>query len=490
MKTYSPTRRHPWDARKAAHLLNRAGFGGPPAEVERLVEMGFEKAVDSLLNFEATPDNCSEPEWGVNPPEELAWPDRYGAKVRNLAGKERFDDGQRIQSLRNQIGQKLKEWWLDRMCRTNRPFQEKMTLFWHGHFVSSLADGMNSYWLYRQIDLYRRFATGNFKEMTLEVSRDPAMLRYLDNDRNIARRPNENYARELMELFTLGIGNYTEQDIKESARAFSGWTRRDTRFVFDAVNHDYGTKTFLGRTGNFDGTDIVDIIFEQPAVATFMARKLWKFYASQEPDKKLIEELAHVFRNANYEIKPLVRAIFTCDEFYSDRVIAAQVKGPLELAVGAIRALNIRETRLPVVLSYTRQMGQDLLAPPNVKGWDGGPLWINTTTLFVRYNFARFVVNEGAIDTPAGGKPRPVPAKIDSIIDRSRITTAEEAVDRICRALLPTQPLHPQRAELVDYLHTGPTGEKEPFNPAAPDAEARLRAVIYIIMSSPAYQVC
>jgi uncharacterized protein (DUF1800 family) len=368
-----------------------------------------------------------------------------------------------------------------------------MVLFWHGHFTSSLNDGLNSYWMYLQNALFRRLATGNFKQLTLEVSKDPAMLRYLDNDRNRKQHPNENYARELMELFTLGIGNYTEDDIKQSARAFSGWTRRDSEFVFKPFDHDYGAKTFLGRTGNFDATDIIDIIFEQPAVATFMARKLWRFFASEDPEPRLIEQLAEVFRKNHYELKPLMRAIFTAEAFYSPGVMRTHVKSPIELAVGIIRTLKLESPRHDTVLSLCRQMGQDLLSPPNVKGWDGGKLWVNTTTLFVRYNLARLLVNEGALVAPPptakdkSPRARQGPVDIDRILDRSQLQSPEEVVDRLSWALLYDKLPKEQRAELIAFLTAGLKEAR--FDPTTPEAEAKMRALTYILMSSTAYQL-
>ena len=487
LKTYTPSASNPWDERKAAHLLNRAGFGGPPDEVAALAQLGFEKAIDRLLNYESITDYYPTPDWVNNPPEELAWPDKVGAKDAALPARERQEKGYRVQAVRSDLGNKFKAWWLKRLCVTPRPFQEKMTLFWHGHLVSSLADGMNPYWMFRQIDLYRRLATGNFKTLALEVSRDACMLRYLDNDRNKRKHPNENYARELMELFTMGIGNYTEDDIKQSARAFSGWTRRDSEFVFQPFEHDYDEKTFLGRTGKFDGSDIVNIIFEQPCVARFIATKLWKFFINDTPEPETVEQFAQVFRDAKYELKPLLRAIFTSETFYSEKAIRAQIKSPIQLAVGAIRALKIENPNLQPLLSLLRQMGQDILNPPNVKGWDGGPLWVNTTTLLVRYNFARFILNDGALQEAEASRPRSYPPKLEHLLSGAK--TADDAVDRLALTLLGERLSGEKRAALVNLLNTGPAGP-DPFNPAAQGAAARLRSLAYLIASTPNFQLC
>lgn len=483
LKTYSPSAKNPWNDRKAMHLLNRAGFGGPPDEVAALTQLGFEKAVDHLLNYEEIPDYYPTPDWVLNPPEELGWPDKVAIKDATLPSKERQEKGQRVQTVRGDLGNRMKIWWLKRLCVTTRPFQEKMTLFWHGHLVSSLADGMNPFWEYRQIDLYRRLATGNFKTLALEVSRDACMLRYLDNDRNKRKHPNENYARELMELFTMGIGNYTEDDIKQSARAFSGWTRRDSEFRFSPFEHDYDTKTFLGRSGNFDAKDIIDIIFEQPCVGRFIATKLWKFFINDEPEPELIEQFAQVFRDSKYELKPLLRAIFTSEVFYSDRAIRAQIKSPIQLAVSAIRVLKIENPNIAPLTGLLRQMGQDILNPPNVKGWDGGPLWVNTTTLLSRYNFARFILNEGALLDAESSRARAYPPKLDHLLGHAR--SAEEAVDRFAQVLLGETLTAEKRRALVNVLNTDKV-----FDPAGADAANKLRSLSYLIASTPNFQLC
>lgn len=483
INTYAPSAKNPWDDRKAAHLLNRAGFGGPPDEVAALARLGFEKAVDRLLDYENIPDYYPTPDWVLSPPEDLAWPDKVAIKDAPLPSKERQEKGQRVQTVRGDLGNRMKVWWLKRLCVTERPFQEKMTLFWHGHLVSSLGDGMNPYWLFRQIDLYRRLATGNFKTFAIEVSKDACMLRYLDNDRNKRKHPNENYARELMELFTMGIGNYTEDDIKQSARAFSGWTRRDSDFQFSPFEHDYGDKTFLGQTGNFDGADIVNIIFEQPCVGRFIATKLWKFFVNDQPEPEAIEYFAQVFRDAKYELKPLVRAIFTSDVFYSDRVIGTQIKSPIQLAVSAIRALKIENPNIAPLTGLLRQMGQDILNPPNVKGWDGGPLWINTTTLLARYNFARFILNEGALIDAESARARAFPPRLDHLF--AGVRTADEAVDRLSRTLLGEPLTGEKRSVLISLLNNG-----KPFDPTASDATTKLRSLSYLMASTPNFQLC
>src|SRR3990172_9529386 len=270
LRKFQPTPANPWNRIKAAHLLNRAGFGGTPEQVTRLASMRFEAAVDELLNYEQTSD-ATFPEVDFSGLREI-----YAALLR--LRRERADE-RTLRELANQINrlnnlkfQELRANWIGRMVQTGRPLLEKMVLFWHGLLVSGFPDTRVAEHMAIQLDLFRRMATGNFKELVLAISRDPAMLSYLDNNSNRKGRPNENYARELLELFTMGIGNYAEQDIKEAARAFTGWTFAGNEFAFRRNEHDEGLKTFLGRTGSWDGTDIINIVFEQPATARVLPR--------------------------------------------------------------------------------------------------------------------------------------------------------------------------------------------------------------------------
>lgn len=288
-----------WDYSTATHLLNRAGFGGNSQDIQTLVALGPQKAVESLLNFSATKDLLPALEFG-----ELSGPiiprgggggakklqdlrDR-GEMLRELSPEQK----RALVNLRQVASrgklEEMKLWWLDRMVRTPRPLEEKMTLFWHGLFVSSAVSIKESHLLYQQNLLLRKHALGNFKTLTLEISQDPAMLEYLNNNQNKKARSNENYARELMELFTLGIGNYTEQDIKESARAFTGWTNAGNRFLFNPQEHDDGVKNFLGHRGNFDGADIINIIFDQPAAVSFQRPEAYQWFAgNKNVDKRM-----------------------------------------------------------------------------------------------------------------------------------------------------------------------------------------------------------
>ncbi len=274
---------------------------------------------------------------------------------------------------------------------------ERMVLFWHGHFANQYSTVQVPQYMYKQNALFRRHATGNFKELVRQVTIDPAMLIYLDGVRNRLGSPNENYARELMELFTIGIGNYTQLDIQNAARALTGWQVSGFEPVFTPSRHDNGIKTFMGQSGNFDAFDIIDIIFQQPATATFICRKLYKYFVYEVPDETVVNQMATIFRNGNYEIAPVLDALFKSAHFFSPLNFSAEITSPIEKMVGAIRQLNITVSPTSTVVpSFIRNsmnnMGQNLFEPPNVAGWPGYRLWISTTTLLLRNAYTDAIV--------------------------------------------------------------------------------------------------
>jgi uncharacterized protein (DUF1800 family) len=378
-----------WGVEQAAHLLRRAGFGGTPEQIAFLAQLGRDRAVDYLVDYDAIEYTVPRPAIVANPPRA---PDGYRPADREerqrLAGQIKRIEGLGLRE--------ISAWWIQRMVGSPRPLEEKMVLFWHGHFTSGFREVKRSSMLGRQNEMFRRNATGNYRELLLDVSRDPAMLIYLNNNQNIDRKPNENYARELLELFTLGEGAYSEADIKAAARAFTGWSvdpRGAGRFVFSGRRHDWDEKTFLGETGHFDGTDIIDIVLKQPVAAEHLIRRLWLFMAGRDAPAEVVARLAPVFRERGYEIKPLLRAMLRLDAFYRDDVMFQQVRSPADLIVGTMRALEIAPEDCAAMSAAMRLMGQELFQPPNVKGWDGGLTWINTATLFNRYNLLGYMVH-------------------------------------------------------------------------------------------------
>ena len=290
----------------------------------------------------------------------------------------------------------LKYWWLRRMANGPRPLQEKMTLFWHGHFATSMEKVRDAYLMWMQNDTFRKQATGNWQQLLVATAKDPAMLVWLDQALSRKEHPNENFAREVMELFTLGEGHYTEKDITEAARAYTGWAydRPNQEFIERPRTHDTGTKTFLGKTGNLRGEDVLETIVAQPQAARFISQKdCGTFSPSDDPSDELITALADMFRNSGNNFKPLLTAMFRSEEFYADSVVRTnQVKSPVQWLVGSVRVL---ERDLPgpfICYGLTRNLGQVLFAPPNVKGWDGGLSWITTNNLLARYNEAAILV--------------------------------------------------------------------------------------------------
>lgn len=396
-----------WDEVRARHLLNRAGFGVPVSAVRRLAAMPPDRAVAAFVDYETTPDT-------LPPPDDLPETPDFRTLRRTMEG---MSEQERQALRRKRMGedraaiQGLQRWWLERMCRSQRPLEEKMTLFWHGHFVTSAEKVRDPRQNLEMNRVLRAHATGGFRSLLGAVARCPAMLRYLDNMQSTRARPNENWARELLELFTLGIGNYTEEDIRAAARAFTGWTVRDGAFHFNERQHDPGTKTFLGRTGPLGGDDVMDRILEQPACARHLCGRLWRFFAHDEPEPEIVEGLAATLREGGHQMKPVLRRLFSSRAFFSDRVMFSQIKSPAQLTVNLHVLLDVPLPEQPPVAQLAmRAMGQDLLYPPNVKGWDGGRAWINTDTLLVRANYAGHLVSGTAPSLGGRGAGRPAAA--------------------------------------------------------------------------------
>lgn len=483
----------PWNQRLAAHLLRRAGFGGSPDDVSRLARLSARDAVDSLVLFPADTGLADRPEdlpdpaelvrtlldinGGAKPPELLP-PAQPGQAAQSPDGASSIPAlrAAAISRYRGLANISLQRWWLGRMLHTSAPLQEKMTLFWHGHFTSEFAaKGTSPNDMLVQNQLLRRYALGNVRELTQAVARDPAMLKYLDNARNQKAHPNENFARELMELFTLGIGNYTEADIRESARAFTGWTLRKggAEFYEDDRQHDSGLKTFLGRTGNFDGGDIIDIIFQQPAAPRWFARKLLAFFVYDEPEPALVDRVAALIRKNDFALKPVLSTLLRSNVFFSERAYRALVKSPVEFVIGAYALFGIAEVA-PVTLAVLRRMGQVILHPPSVKGWDGGMTWLNSQTLITRENFASALMaspamaGQGWLGDAAAMNPRDVASRLVSTILQGDASAV--AYER-----------------LVAYLsgtHATATGTF-----SGETLQERVRSAAYLAMATPAYQL-
>lgn len=378
-----------WNYEFAAHLLERAGFGGTPEEIQALAAMTPAQAVARLVRFQGTDASQLPPfeHSGIHDPGLEPFPPSRPAvtalakeKGEALGIQVKASGNRRLQPIVNEFFYWLRAsvletnrvayWWANRMLVTPRPLQEKMALFWHGHFASNEAKVRDYRKLLRQLELFEQHGTGNFRELTLAVAQDPAMLSFLDAGVNVKGASNENFAREIMELFTMGPGNYTEKDIREGARAFTGWNYVDLQFVVNKDQHDDGEKVFLGKTGRFDGADVIDIIMQQPVTAEFIAGKIYRFFVRQELSPELQRQLGLVLRQSKYEIAPLLERIFLSRDFYSTASVGTRIKSPVELAISTYRKLGLKSVPgVPDFNLATGALGQQLFSPPTVAGW-------------------------------------------------------------------------------------------------------------------------
>ena len=374
---------------ECVHLLDRTSFGVERASLDAcLDDPSYERSVERLLQSSSASTEELLPECA----REILRPHK---RLRELNATEL----KAFRQLRQKRFRQTKLWWIRQLLKTGNPFRERMVLFWHNHFTSSLKKVGQPKLILRQNQLFRRYALGNFRLLLHAIVEDPAMLVYLDNRANRKRHPNENLARELLELFTLGEGHYREADVKALARALTGYTLdRQMHFRFNRRIHDTNPKAFLGQRGNFDAHQAVEIILEQNATARFIVGKLWKAFVGPEPEAGEIRRLAEIFRNSGYEMKPLLEAMFRSRPFTDPARYGTMVKSPLELVVGTLRSFGRKDFDPRIVLQYSRRLGQDPFDPPNVKGWEGGDAWIDANTLLIRKEFlARLIRGKGKL---------------------------------------------------------------------------------------------
>lgn len=487
-----------WDRAAAEHLLRRAGFGGSPEEIDRLAALGLDAAVDHLVDYHLIPYDAPPPEL-----ESLVAAPVDRAALRRMSAEERQQYVRGRRRAERQAHRVVREWWLERMLHSPRPLQEKLTLFWHGHFTSGAREVRRAEFMLQQNVFLRTHAVDDFRELLLGISRDPAMLIYLDNARNTKQQPNENYARELLELFTLGEGHYAESDIKAAARAFTGWTLDGDHFRFRPRLHDDGVKSFLGRIGPLDGEDVIDVILTQKQCARFLATKLLEFFCTPAPDRRFVERLAAEIRQEDYKLRPALKTLFKSQGFYDADVRGSLIKSPVELLIGTARQLQVPIEDLPLAERALAALGQELMQPPNVKGWDGGEKWINTAALLGRYNVVSVLLD--------GAAPRPQ-RKLEELNDeevaeagmhgppaRSRESAAydprpelratglrepEEIVTFYLEHLLATPLDDVRQALLVQYLQEG-----GPLEVTSDEGARRVRTLVQLICSTPEYQM-
>ena len=476
---------------QARHLLNRAGFGGSAEQIKSLEEMGLRKAVDYLVDYDKI-DIADLPQAEVDP-DIIQPPTRDQRRQMRQARRDdneqarrniRMERQRRQQTDRQQM-ESLTRWWLERMIMTPRPLEEKLVLLWHCHFATSNRTVRDSYLMYRQNTLFRKYARDSFTKLANGIIHDPAMIRFLDNHNNRKRKPNENLARELMELFTLGEGNYKEQDIKQGAAALTGYTFHDNEFFFDQNQHDDGTKSILGHKGRFDGDDFVRLLLGRKACAEFVSYKLYKHFVADLDLKtgpgaqSVIKRMARYLRAKRYNLAPVLKKLFKSRHFYDPHVMGNKIKSPVQLVVGSIRALQTPPRDLALLVDAVGTMGQQLFAPPSVAGWPGGRSWINTSTLFIRQNANTYLLT-GKL--PSHGRWERSQIEYDPIIlVKDHIASGPDQVLDHLMAVLLGPNIHSQRREpVLSILNDG----------GGPITRDRLIGALLLITSMPEYQLC
>ncbi|HWG44897.1 MAG TPA: DUF1800 domain-containing protein [Gemmataceae bacterium] len=492
-QAWQPDERRHWDRKWAGHLYRRAGFGATLDELRAAERRGPQATIDLLLK--------GEPECDELMPA-LVTAGQYTADANQPAA--------------------LRGWWLYCMLHSGHPLREKLTLFWHNHFATSIAKVHSTKEMFNQNKLLREHALGKFGPFLLAMSKDAAMIHWLDSNSNIKGKANENYAREVMELFSLGVGHYQEKDIREAARAFTGWhTDSDGfGFAFNARLHDDGVKTVLGQTGNWNGDDVVRIILKQPATAQFLVRKLYRFYVSEthEVPDSFLEPLAESFRKSDYDIAALLRTMLSSRHFFSDYAFRQRIKNPVEYVLGAVRSVYREydpkdKDHQPLtqqdLVRRIDEMGQLLFAPPNVKGWRGAKAWLNTSTVLSRDNFAQalamgtlwgggngndVVLSKFAVRPPdavptAPSKPadkpeesaRPKAFDPARVIHEEKVTSGKDIVRVLLDVYLPGGVRPASEAKLIAFVEAG--------HPKGAALDRRVRETVHAILTMPEYQL-
>lgn len=486
-----------WSLAEAAHLLNRAGFGGGPVEIERVHAMGRKGAVEWLVE----PDEVTElPEW-ARPEATRERLEALAARQRELreriagldaaaADRARRESNQALQREQRARLAAAQGWWFRRMLRTGAPLREKMVLFWHDHFPSSFQKVRDPVLLMRQNGRFREHALGSFHELTREMLRDPALLLYLDAQNSRRDRPNENLARELLELFTLGEGAYDERDVREAARALTGLRvdRARGRVNFQRRQWDAGRKTILGRSAPFDGPMLADHLFSLEGPSRFLAGKLLAYFVCDSPPPALTETMAALLRAHGHRVGPALRELFLSREFNDPGWVGDQIKSPLQFLVQMLKELEIAEPPPGFALSGQQQLGQVLFQPPNVAGWDWGQSWINTQTLLARYNLAGFLTR-GAAGPPtgtAGAAARQAAARWPgpdyvAIAPHARREDPERLVDLLIQRFFHREPPALARESFVAYARS---------KSAEGLGHRDLAELCHLMLSTPHYQLC
>jgi uncharacterized protein (DUF1800 family) len=465
-EVYQPSEKAPWDLKKVGHLHRRATFGATWEETQTALKEGPARTIEKLLAGGAGQDDF----------------DQKTALIPRSAS-------------RGNNGQLAREWWLYRMLYSKHPLREKLALFWHNHFATSNAKVKNVGFMLGQYDLMRRHALGNFRALLQDMSKDPAMLVWLDTSVSKKAMPNENYARELMELFSLGIGNYTEADIREAAKAFTGWSIEGGKAVFKANQHDDSAKTVLGKTGKFQGSDIVNICLEQKSAPYFICGKLVRFLVSETMaiTPELLEPLAEGFRKSDYDFGALVTRVLKSNLFFAPEAYRTSVKSPVDFVLGVAWALegHLTDTsperkrtslKMSSLAAALESLGQNLFYPPSVKGWDGGRAWLNGQTLLYRQNLALAMTS--TTDQRYNRSTDPT-----LIVEKYGIKSDAELVDFFVRLFLQDDVPAEARNKLVAYQEKARKQRVPVFWTEQDAADHRIRALAHLVLTLPEYQL-
>jgi len=451
---YKPSSESPWDLRKVGHLYRRAGFSAKWTELEAGVKAGPDETIDLLLKG--------------GPGEES-----FESLRRSLAKS----------AILSNDDQQLRAGWLYWMLYSRHPLREKLTLFWHNHFATSNSKVQNVSFMLGQYELMQRYALGSFRDLLDQMSKDPAMMVWLDTRESKKGKPNENYAREVMELFSLGIGHYTEKDIREAARAFTGWDIDDGKAVFDPNQHDDTEKTVLGRKGKWQGEDIIRICLEQKSCPSFIAGKLFRFLISESipAAPELLEPLADRFRKSDYDFGMLVETMLRSNLFFSPAAYRTRIKSPVEFVLGIVRPLEGR-IGTPALATSLQSLGQDLFHPPSVKGWDDGPAWLNGQTLLLRQNLALALTSTEENRLSRGADPAALVEKLGKQSD-------QELVDFFLRLFYQDDVPSESRTRLLEYQKKA-HGQAKPKHWTDKDAaDQRVRTLCHLVLTLPEFQL-
>jgi uncharacterized protein (DUF1800 family) len=446
------------ESSRLQHLLRRTAFGYRTREWREWVQLGHKEAINKLVDYDALPETIA------------ALPvDSQGNLVT-------ADDPYA-----------LRRYWLLRILETSRPLEETMTVFWHGHFATSDYKVQNGNVEWRQIQTFRKYAMGNFRELIGAIAVDPSMLIWLDGNNSKKAAPNENFSRELLELFTMGVdGGYTEHDVKEGAKAYTGWTFDADRSQVSFRRNDFndGDKTYLGHEGKWDIDHALDIVAAHPSTGRFISKKLFEFFAYDDPPKEELDRLSAVYFQSNYSIRELVRAVLMSTEFYSDKALYSRIKSPVQYAVMMCKTLDLPYQWINDMQNFTENMGQQLLNPPNVKGWKQGRSWINTNTMTARLNFATHVVDQLRYRGLMRGHITTALTAFNRDADKA-FSQADTAVEAVWQWLLPDALMsEANQSTLVGYMNASA--------PKAPNSDyfwSRATGLVELVMTCPEYQL-